>query len=29
MLNKTDHPENARVAEQIETILDEVTPVAA
>jgi len=29
MLNKTDHPENARVAEQIETILDEVQPVAA
>jgi len=29
MLNKTDHPENARVAEQIEAILDEVQPVVA
>ena len=29
MLNKSDHPENARVAQQIETILDEVQPVVA
>ena len=27
MLNRTDHPENARVAEQIEAILDEVSQV--
>jgi hypothetical protein len=26
MLNRTDHPENARVAEQVELILEEAQP---